>query len=74
MWQQWMIALLVVLAAGYVIWTFLSLRARQALLDVMAARGVLVGFAVRHRARMTTPGCGNCSAADATGRHARKGA
>jgi hypothetical protein len=62
MWQQWMIALLVVLAAGYVIWTFLSLRARQGLLDMMAARGVLVGFAARHRARMTLPGCSHCSA------------
>jgi hypothetical protein len=72
MWQQWMIALLVVLAAGYVVWTFLSLRARQALLDLIAARGVLVGFAARHRARMTLPGCSNCSSAGDAGKHAAR--
>jgi len=63
MWQQAIIVLLVAMAAGYVTWTFLSLRARQRLLEALAARGVLKGFAVRHRARLATPGCSNCSAA-----------
>jgi hypothetical protein len=61
MWQQVLIAVLVLIAAGYVTWTFLSMRARQRLLDVLAARGVLTGFAAQHRARLSTPGCSNCS-------------
>jgi len=73
MWQQCMMALLVAFAAGYVVWTFLSLGARQRLLDVMAARGVLVGFAARHRARLALPGCSHCASAGDTGRHASKG-
>jgi hypothetical protein len=63
MWQQAIIALAVLVAAGYVAWTFMSLRARQRLLDRLAARGLLVDMARRHRARMGTPGCSNCSAA-----------
>jgi hypothetical protein len=63
MWQSLIIALLVSFAACYVIWTFMSMRARQRLLDALAARGVLVRAAARHRARLATPGCGNCSAA-----------
>jgi hypothetical protein len=66
MWQQVMIALLVALAAGYVTWTFMSMRARQKLLDDLAARGMLAGVASRHRARMGAPGCSNCSSAGET--------
>jgi hypothetical protein len=62
MWQPLIIALLVSVAAGYVIWTFMSMRARQRLLDVLAAHGMLVRAAARHRARLATPGCGNCPA------------
>jgi hypothetical protein len=63
MWQQALIALAVLAAAGYVTWTFLSMTARQRLLDALAGRGLLVGAARAHRTRLTTPGCGNCSAA-----------
>jgi len=69
MWQQIIIALLVVLAAGYVVWTFLPMLPRQRLLDALAAHGVLVRAAARHRARLATPGCSNCAAA---GEHAPK--
>ncbi len=51
-------------AASYVVWTFLPMLPRQRLLDALAAHGVLRGAAARHRARLATPGCGNCSAAD----------
>jgi hypothetical protein len=64
MWQQVVIALLVVFAAGYVAWTFMPMMRRQRLLDALAARGVLVATAARHRARLAMPGCGNCAAAD----------
>jgi len=63
MWQQVIIVLLVLIAAGYVTWTFLSMRTRQRLLEVLTAMGMLKGYAARHRARMATPGCSNCSAA-----------
>ncbi len=63
MWQQLVIALLVVSAAGYVVWTFLPMMRRQRLLDALAAHGMLVRVAARHRARLATPGCGNCAAA-----------
>jgi hypothetical protein len=63
-WQQVIIALLVVSAAGYVVWTFLPMMRRQRLLDALAAKGVLLRAAARHRARLSTPGCGNCAAAD----------
>jgi hypothetical protein len=62
-WQQIIIALLVVSAAGYVVWTFLSMARRQRLLDALAAHGVLVRAAASHRARLATPGCSNCPAA-----------
>ena len=68
--QQLVIVLLVVLATGYVAWTFLPMLARQRLLDALAARGLLVRAAASHRARLATPGCGNCPAA---GEHAPKG-
>ena len=64
MWQQLIIALLVIGAAGYVVWTFLPMMRRQRLLDALAACGVLAGAAARHRARLATPGCSNCAAAD----------
>jgi hypothetical protein len=67
MWQQVIIALLVVYAAGYVAWTFLPMMRRQRLLDALATHGVLVRTAAQHRARLATPGCGNCAAA---GEHA----
>ena len=41
MWQQLIIALLVIGAAGYVVWTFLPMMRRQRLLDALAACGVL---------------------------------
>jgi hypothetical protein len=69
MWQQLIIALLVVSAAGYVAWTFLTMTRRQRLLDALAAHGILARAAARHRARLSIPGCGNCAAA---GEHAPK--
>jgi hypothetical protein len=69
MWQQLTIALLVAFAAGYVAWTFLPMMRRQRLLDALAAHGVLVRAAARHRARLATPGCSNCAA---VGEHAPK--
>jgi hypothetical protein len=63
MWQQVVIVLAVLGAAGYVIWTFLSMPARQRLLDTLAARRCMVGLASRHRARMSAPGCSNCGSA-----------
>jgi hypothetical protein len=69
MWQQLIIVLLVLFATGYVVWTFLPMMRRQRLLDALAAHGVLVRAAARHRARLATPGCSNCSAA---GEHAPK--
>ena len=61
--QQVVIVLLVVVAAGYVTWTLLPMLTRQRLLDALAARGLLVRAAASHRARLATPGCGNCPAA-----------
>ena len=66
LWQQAAIVLLVLLAAGYVLWTLLSLRYRQRLLDGLAARGIAAGWAERHRLRLASPGCGNCPAAGAS--------
>ncbi len=57
MWQQLVMALLVVAAAGYVVWTFLPMMRRQRLLDALAAHGLLTRTAARHRARLATPGC-----------------
>jgi hypothetical protein len=61
--QQFIIALLVLFAAGYVTWTFLPMLRRQQLLDALAAHGLLTRIAARHRARLATPGCGNCPSA-----------
>jgi len=68
MWQQIIMALLVLAAAGYVVWTFLSMTRRQRLLDALAGHGVLVQAAARHRARLATPGCSNCAA---SGQHGK---
>jgi hypothetical protein len=62
MWQQALIVPVVLAASGYVTWTFLSMPLRQRLLDALAARGVLVNLAHRHRARLSVPGCSNCPA------------
>jgi hypothetical protein len=61
--QQALIALVVLAAAAYVTWTFLSMTARQRLLDALAARGLLVASARKHRVRLAIPGCSNCAAA-----------
>ena len=54
MWQQIIIALLVVFAAGYVVWTFLPMPHRQRLLDALAVHGVLAALAALvERARGT---------------------
>ncbi len=62
--QQAVIALAVLIAAGYVLWSFLPMQRRQWLLDVLAARGIAVRAAAAHRRRLAMPGCGNCPAAD----------
>jgi type III secretory pathway component EscT len=61
--QQLIIAAAVLVAAAYVIWSFMPMQRRQWLLDGLARHGVLVRWAAKHRARLATPGCGNCSAA-----------
>jgi hypothetical protein len=68
MWQQVIMALLVLIATGYVVWTFLSMSRRQRLLDALAGHGLLVQAAARHRARLATPGCSNCAAAEQHGK------
>jgi hypothetical protein len=62
--QQFIIAILVLGAACYVIWTFMSMSRRQWLLDVLARRGIAARVAAAHRARLNAPGCGNCSAGE----------
>ena len=64
--QQLIIALLVLIAACYVAWTFMPMSRRQRLLDWLAAHGVARHAAAVHRARLATPGCSNCAGA---GRH-----
>lgn len=66
--QQVIIALIVLAAAGYVVWTFMPMARRQWLLDVLAARGIAAGAAAAHRRRLSTPGCGNCAAAGEHGK------
>lgn len=61
--QQVIIAVLVLCAGGYVVWSFMPMQRRQGLLDALAARGLLVRAAAAHRKRLATPGCGNCAAA-----------
>jgi uncharacterized membrane protein YjgN (DUF898 family) len=60
--QQLIIAILVLCAAGYVAWSFMSMSRRQWLLDLLAARGIGRGWADSHRKRLLTPSCGNCAA------------
>ncbi|HEY2417786.1 MAG TPA: hypothetical protein VGH84_07700 [Steroidobacteraceae bacterium] len=62
--QQLIIAALVLVAAGYVIWSFMPMQRRQWLLDLLAARGLAVRVAAAHRKRLVTPGCGNCAAGE----------
>lgn len=59
--QQLIVALIVLLAMGYLTWTFLSMSRRQRVLDWLAARGIARGAAAAHRARLATPGCSNCA-------------
>jgi len=69
--QELVIALAVLFAAGYVIWSFLPMQRRQWLLDALAARGIATRAAAAHRRRLATPGCGNCSAAGEHGEQRR---
>ncbi len=61
--QQVIIAVLVLCAGGYVVWSFMPMQRRQGLLDALAARGLAVRAAAAHRKRLASPGCGNCAAA-----------
>jgi len=61
--QQLIVAICVLLAAGYVVWTLMPMPRRQRLLDALAAHGVAVRAAAAHRRRLATPGCGNCPGA-----------
>jgi len=70
--QQLIIAAAVLIAAAYVVWSFMSMQRRQWLLDALARYGVLVRWAAKHRARLATPGCGNCSAAAEHGKPTRR--
>ncbi|MGA8707178.1 MAG: hypothetical protein WB646_09340 [Steroidobacteraceae bacterium] len=65
--QQSVIALIVLTATSYVVWAFMTMSRRQRLLDWLAAHGVARRAATAHRARLATPGCGSCSAADRHG-------
>jgi hypothetical protein len=71
--QQVIIALIVLGAACYVVWSFLPMSRRQSLLDTLAARGIAAGAAAAHRKRLTTAGCGNCAAAGEHGDGKRSG-
>jgi len=70
--QQMIIAVAVLVAGFYMVWSFLPLLRRQWLLDLLARRGLLVRVAARHRARLSIPGCANCSAAEAHEKSARR--
>jgi hypothetical protein len=61
--QQLIIGVAVLVAAAYVIWSFMPMQRRQWLLDGFASHGLLVRWAAKHRARLATLGCGNCAAA-----------
>jgi len=69
--QQIIIAVLVLFAAIYVLWSFLPMQRRQWLLDLLATRGLAGRAAAAHRKRLSTPGCGNCAAADEHGKAQR---
>jgi len=70
--QHLIIAVLVLFAGGYVVWSFMPMQRRQWLLDGLAARGLAVRAATAHRKRLATPGCGNCSAPGAPTPHERR--
>lgn len=70
--QQIIIALLVLLAVAYVVWSFMPMQRRQRLLDALAAHGIAARAAAAHRKRLATPGCGNCSAPGAHAPHERR--
>jgi hypothetical protein len=63
MMQPLIIALAVAVSVAYLIWSFSPLSRRQRWLDALAAHGLLVRAAARHRARLGAPGCANCAAA-----------
>ncbi len=63
MMQEFIVALAVAVSTAYMIWSFTPPARRQRWLDALAGRGLLVRAAARHRARLATPGCGNCAAA-----------
>jgi len=71
--QQLVIAVAVLFAAGYVIWTFTPAVRRQHWLDALASHGVLTQTAARHRARLVASGCSHCSAAGHHGPRAAHG-
>ncbi len=71
--QQLIIGLAVLVAAGYVSWSFMTMGARQTLLDTLAARGVLVQAAANHRKRLAMPGCSNCASSKEHGAQHGKG-
>ena len=47
--QQLIIALAVLVAAAYVVWSFMPMQRRQWLLDLLARHGLLVRWAAKHR-------------------------
>ncbi len=65
--QQLIIAFAVAVAALYLVWSFAGPQRRQRGLDALARRGLLQGWAARHRARLLASGCEHCSASS---RHA----
>ena len=70
--QQLIIGVAVLVAGGYVAWSFMTMGARQRLLDTLAARGVLVQAAATHRKRLAMPGCSNCAGAQEHGQQPGK--
>jgi hypothetical protein len=70
--QHLIIALVVLFAGVYVVWSFMPMQRRQWLLDILAARGLAMRAAAAHRKRLATPGCGNCSAPGAHAPHERR--
>jgi hypothetical protein len=60
--QEALVALFVLIASVYVVWTFMAPTRRQVLLDHLAFVGLLRQLAARHRARLGASGCAHCSA------------
>jgi len=71
--QEALIALIVLVASVYVVWTFMPPTRRQALLDRLASMGLLRQLAARHRARLGASGCAHCSANPGAVKVHRKG-